>query len=117
MPQEVAPGGALTLNSLVVSDFLGSSNGGAILNNASNLGVVGMGSVAPYVAAKHGVIGLTKAAALEFMKNLESKGQTDVYNALRPVMAELQRLTAADGICLFMRRADGQPGTQPFKAD
>ncbi len=32
---EVAPGGALTLNSLVVSDFLGSSNGGAILNNGS----------------------------------------------------------------------------------
>ncbi|WP_406272179.1 glucose 1-dehydrogenase [Nocardia sp. NBC_00881] len=42
-----------------------ASGGGAILNNASNLGVVGMGSVAPYVAAKHGVVGLTRAAALE----------------------------------------------------
>ncbi|MBF6331644.1 SDR family NAD(P)-dependent oxidoreductase [Nocardia transvalensis] len=42
-----------------------ASGGGAILNNASNLGVVGMGSVAPYVAAKHGVIGLTRAVALE----------------------------------------------------
>ncbi|MEV0697178.1 glucose 1-dehydrogenase [Saccharopolyspora sp. NPDC050389] len=42
-----------------------SSGGGAILNNASNLGVVGMGSVSPYVAAKHGVVGLTKAVALE----------------------------------------------------
>ncbi|MEV0031270.1 glucose 1-dehydrogenase [Nocardia sp. NPDC050793] len=42
-----------------------ASGGGAILNNASNLGVVGMGSVAPYVAAKHGVVGLTKAVALE----------------------------------------------------
>ncbi|WP_280316514.1 SDR family NAD(P)-dependent oxidoreductase [Nocardia wallacei] len=41
------------------------SGGGAILNNASNLGVVGMGSVAPYVAAKHGVVGLTRAVALE----------------------------------------------------
>ncbi|MQY30813.1 SDR family NAD(P)-dependent oxidoreductase [Nocardia aurantia] len=41
------------------------SGGGAVLNNASNLGVVGMGSVAPYVAAKHGVIGLTRAVALE----------------------------------------------------
>ncbi|WP_040795096.1 SDR family NAD(P)-dependent oxidoreductase [Nocardia higoensis] len=44
---------------------LAASGGGAILNNASNLGVVGMGSVAPYVAAKHGVIGLTRAVALE----------------------------------------------------
>ncbi|MFI2282811.1 SDR family NAD(P)-dependent oxidoreductase [Nocardia beijingensis] len=44
---------------------LAASAGGAILNNASNLGVVGMGSVAPYVAAKHGVVGLTRAVALE----------------------------------------------------
>lgn len=42
-----------------------ASGGGAIVNNASNLGVVGMGSVSPYVAAKHGVVGLTKAVALE----------------------------------------------------
>lgn len=44
---------------------LTASGGGAILNNASNLGVVGMGSVAPYVAAKHAVVGLTRAVALE----------------------------------------------------
>ncbi|WP_245678065.1 SDR family NAD(P)-dependent oxidoreductase [Nocardia acidivorans] len=44
---------------------LAASGGGAILNNASQLGVVGMASVAPYVAAKHGVIGLTRAVALE----------------------------------------------------
>ncbi|NNH73057.1 glucose 1-dehydrogenase [Nocardia uniformis] len=42
-----------------------AAGGGAILNNASNLGVVGMGQVAPYVAAKHGVVGLTRAVALE----------------------------------------------------
>lgn len=42
-----------------------AAGGGAILNNASNLGVVGMASVAPYVAAKHGVVGLTRAVALE----------------------------------------------------
>ncbi|AVH24724.1 glucose 1-dehydrogenase [Nocardia cyriacigeorgica] len=44
---------------------LAASGGGAILNNASNLGVVGMASVAPYVAAKHGVVGLSRAVALE----------------------------------------------------
>ncbi|APE33754.1 short-chain dehydrogenase [Nocardia mangyaensis] len=42
-----------------------ASGGGAILNNASNLGVVGMASVSGYVAAKHGVVGLTKSVALE----------------------------------------------------
>ncbi|MFD4460214.1 glucose 1-dehydrogenase [Nocardia sp. NPDC058480] len=42
-----------------------AAGGGAILNNASNLGVVGMAQVAPYVAAKHAVVGLTKSVALE----------------------------------------------------
>ncbi|MTE12429.1 SDR family NAD(P)-dependent oxidoreductase [Nocardia aurantiaca] len=44
---------------------LAATGGGAILNNASNLGVVGMAQVAPYVAAKHGVVGLTRAVAME----------------------------------------------------
>ncbi|TCO65112.1 SDR family NAD(P)-dependent oxidoreductase [Actinocrispum wychmicini] len=44
---------------------IAAAGGGAILNNASNLGVVGFESVAPYVAAKHGVVGITRATALE----------------------------------------------------
>ncbi|MGH8791788.1 MAG: SDR family NAD(P)-dependent oxidoreductase [Stackebrandtia sp.] len=42
-----------------------ASGGGAVVNNASNLGLVGLATVSPYVAAKHGVVGLTKAVALE----------------------------------------------------
>jgi NAD(P)-dependent dehydrogenase (short-subunit alcohol dehydrogenase family) len=40
--------------------------GGAIVNIASILGSVGFANSAAYVAAKHGVVGLTKAAALEY---------------------------------------------------
>lgn len=40
--------------------------GGAIVNMASILGVVGFATASAYVAAKHGVLGLTKAAALEY---------------------------------------------------
>jgi NAD(P)-dependent dehydrogenase (short-subunit alcohol dehydrogenase family) len=42
-----------------------ASGGGSIVNNASQLGVVGMGTVSPYVSAKHAVVGLTRTAALE----------------------------------------------------
>src|SRR5579884_2220041 len=40
--------------------------GGAIVNTCSTMGLVGVPSIAPYIAAKHGVAGLTKEAALEF---------------------------------------------------
>jgi len=40
--------------------------GGAIVNTASNVGVIAIMNAGAYVAAKHAVIGITKAAALEF---------------------------------------------------
>lgn len=42
------------------------SGGGAIVNIASILGQVGFANSAAYVASKHGVVGLTKTAALEY---------------------------------------------------
>ncbi|MEO3811087.1 SDR family oxidoreductase [Sphaerisporangium sp. B11E5] len=44
---------------------IAASGGGAIVNNASTVGVAGDPSVAIYSAAKHGVIGLTRSAALD----------------------------------------------------
>ncbi|MDB5921023.1 MAG: alcohol dehydrogenase [Massilia sp.] len=40
--------------------------GGVIVNTSSVMGLVGAAGVAAYCAAKHGVIGLTRAAALEY---------------------------------------------------
>lgn len=39
---------------------------GAIVNNASNFGVVGSNGMPAYSASKHGVLGLTKTAAIEY---------------------------------------------------
>ena len=46
--------------------MLASGEGGSIVNMASILGMVGSKNVAGYVAAKHGVVGLTKTAALDY---------------------------------------------------
>ena len=46
--------------------MLEHGDGGAIVNTSSGAGLIGFPGMSPYVAAKHGVIGLTKTAALEF---------------------------------------------------
>lgn len=41
---------------------------GAIVNTASDAGLIGVPRAGAYVASKHGVVGLTKTAALEYAK-------------------------------------------------
>src|SRR6185369_9811983 len=43
--------------------------GGVIVNTSSILGLVGLPNGVAYTAAKHGVVGLTKTAALEYAED------------------------------------------------
>jgi NAD(P)-dependent dehydrogenase (short-subunit alcohol dehydrogenase family) len=58
------------------------AGGGAIVNNASIAGMIADPGISAYVAAKHGVIGLSKAAALEYAS------QGIRINALAPGLVE-----------------------------
>ncbi len=49
-----------------IAHMLAQGGGGAIVNTGSIAGLAGLPTSSAYVAAKHGVIGLTKTAALEY---------------------------------------------------
>lgn len=59
--------GAYLVTKEIVPDMM-EKRAGRVINIASTAGLVGYAYVSAYVAAKHGVIGLTRALALEFAR-------------------------------------------------
>jgi len=52
-----------------IIQMLKQSTGGSIVNTSSIAGLVGLPTSTHYVAAKHGVVGLTKTAAMEYAQD------------------------------------------------
>jgi NAD(P)-dependent dehydrogenase (short-subunit alcohol dehydrogenase family) len=66
-----------------------AAGGGAIVNISSILGLVGFPQASAYTAAKHGVVGLTQVAAIEY-------GQAGIrVNAINPGFISTPLLTSA----------------------
>lgn len=64
------------------------AGGGSIVNMSSILGSVGFANAAPYVAAKHGLVGLTRTAAMEYAR------QGIRVNAVGPAFIDTPLLSA-----------------------
>lgn len=86
-----------------------TAGGGAIVNTSSTGGLVATPVAAPYVASKHAVIGLTKAAAAEY-------GAHGIrVNAIAPGITGTEMVTdwfaANPGVEEALHRATPQPRT------
>jgi NAD(P)-dependent dehydrogenase (short-subunit alcohol dehydrogenase family) len=89
---------------------------GRIVNVASTAGLVGYGYVSAYCAAKHGVIGLTRAAALEIAKtgvtvNAVCPGYTEtdiVQDAVANIVKKTGKTEAEARAALVARNPQGR---------
>lgn len=86
---------------------------GRVINMASTAGLKGYAYVAPYVAAKHGLVGLTRAAALEVAKagvtvNAVCPGYTET-EIVREAIEKIVRKTGRDEATARAALESGNP--------
>ena len=67
---------------------------GRVINTASVHGLVASAAKAPYISAKHGVIGLTKTAALEYAASGSRESGGVTVNAICPGWVETKLIVA-----------------------
>ena len=104
--------GAFHCTQAAIGDML-AAHWGRVINIASTAGLVGYAYVAAYCAAKHGVIGLTRALALEYASkgitvNAVCPGYTET-DIVRTAVANIVAKTGRDEVQARAELAKGNP--------
>ncbi|MFF3402192.1 SDR family NAD(P)-dependent oxidoreductase [Streptomyces sp. NPDC002659] len=85
--------------------MLASGNGGSVVNTSSVAGTKATGASAAYVAAKHAVIGLTRAAALDYGQQrlrfnalVVGSSRTEMMDGVLTAHPHLEQVFMADSV-------------------
>jgi NAD(P)-dependent dehydrogenase (short-subunit alcohol dehydrogenase family) len=92
-----------------IRQMLGQPRGGAIVNMSSNAGLMAVIGLSAYAATKHGIIGLTKNAAVEYANEQIRVNAVCPGAIMTPLMSNLSAERAAEILAPQAMRRPGDP--------